>query len=176
MRVLTWKEASKFVKVADKRGNWRERVYIRLALGTGQRPGAICELRWDQVDTVNETIDFRTNDVRKKRRALVTVNAMVKEALALAKAHTDGDYILHWSGKHLKDPRWMVRELSKAAKIPDVTPHVFRHTVASLLLQGGEDLLKVSRLLGHSSTHITETVYFQHPPSWLKDTTSKLKF
>lgn len=176
VRTLTREEASKMVRAADTRGNWRERVYIRLALGSGQRPGAIMDLKWSQVDLKNKTIDFRALNPRMKKRAVVPINDMMERALKLAKRWRLGDYVINWNGRKVDNPRQMVKRMAHTAGIEDVSPHVLRHTVASLLLQDDVDILKVSRLLGHSSTAITETVYFNHAPSWLRDTTNRLKF
>lgn len=167
------------IKAADKRKNWREQVYIRLALGTGQRPGAIMDLQWSRVDWTNKIIDFRPvheKAARMKKRAVVPMNDMTEKALKLAKRHKDGAYVINWHGRKVDNPREMVKRMAVEAGIEDVSPHVLRHTVASLLLQDDVDLLKVSKLLGHSNTLITQSVYFQHPPSWLKDTTGKLTF
>jgi integrase len=178
VRALTIEEARSLIKVADKYGNWRDRVYMRLALGTGARPGAICELKWDQID--KEIIDYRRHDdlsSRRKRRSVVPINKMVHKALEIAEANRRGNaYVLHWQGRKLESPKELVKRIARKARIEKCTPHVLRHTVASLLLQDGVDLLKVSRLLGHASSRITEQVYFQAPPTWLKDTTERLDF
>lgn len=135
------------------------------------------DLTWDRVP--QGVLDFRIavpKAARMKRRAVVPANEMVAYALRLAAQHKDGDYVLNRAGRRLNNPRRLVKRLATEAGIKDVSPHVLRHTVASLLLQGGADLLHVSRLLGHASTVITQQVYFQHPPQWLTETTNLLKF
>lgn len=167
------------IQAADKRGNWRERVYIRIALGTGQRPGAIMDLTWSQVDWKNKIIDFRSFHPmahRMKKRAIVPMNDMTEFALKCAKKNMAGTHVINWHGRKVDNPREMVKRMAEEAGLKDVSPHVLRHTVASLLLQEDVDILKVSKLLGHSNTLITQTVYFQHQPTWLKETTSKLRF
>jgi integrase len=174
-KALTREEASKLVRASKKFG-WRDQVYIKLALGTGQRSAAILDLQWSQVDQV---CDFRSHTdkaARMKRRAVVPMNDMVAAALKLAKRHRNGPYVLNCEGRRLYSPRDIVRRVSEAAGLQDVTPHVLRHTVASILLQEGEDLLKVSKLLGHASTLITQQVYFNPSSTWLQQTTSRLKF
>jgi len=43
--------------------------------------------------------------------------------------------------------------------LPHVGLHTLRHTHASLLIKAGEDILTISRRLGHSSAAITLGVY-----------------
>lgn len=164
------------VQAADRRRQWRERVYIRLALGTGQRPSAIMELKWSMIDKIMDFRPIHPKSARMKKRAIVPMNEMVAFALRLANRHRDGDYVINRNGRKVAHPRGMIKRIAEEAGIDDVSPHVLRHTVASLLLEGGEDLLNVSRLLGHSSTIITQQVYFQHSPEWLEKTTRLLKF
>jgi len=169
LRALSIEEAKQIVVAADK-GNWREQVYVRLALGTGARPDATVKLKWSQVHKNHGSIDFRAQGAlahRMKRRAIVPINDMVKEALKIAGQHRDGEYVIHWGGKPLASPRPLMARIAARAGIKNCSPHVLRHTVASILLSQEVDLLKVSRLLGHASTIITEQVYFQHPPSCL---------
>jgi integrase len=44
-------------------------------------------------------------------------------------------------------------------KLPRVTFHGLRHSAASLLIASGVDVVEVSKLLGHSNTRITGTLY-----------------
>lgn len=176
---ITWEQAKWLISVADQRGRWREQAFVRIALGTGARCGAICGLRWDQVSMSNRYIDFGTTSpltARMKRRAVVPINALTKRGLSICQANRDGsDYVIHRAGVPIGYPRKLFKGLAKAAGMPDLHPHVLRHTVASHLLEQGVDTIKVSRLLGHANTHVTETIYFQHQPKWLIDTVNLLK-
>ena len=40
-----------------------------------------------------------------------------------------------------------------------MNPHAFRHTVASVLLGNGTDIVTVSKQLGHANTSTTENFY-----------------
>ena len=63
--------------------------------------------------------------------------------------------------KNLKD--WITHrftEIRDTAGLPDVTVHVLRHTTASRLLQGGYDIVKVQKWLGHKD--IKTTLLYAH--------------
>ena len=42
---------------------------------------------------------------------------------------------------------------------PDITPHVLRHTAASLAIRAGADVKAVQRMLGHASAQLTLDTY-----------------
>jgi len=54
--------------------------------------------------------------------------------------------------------RWLT-EFSKRLGLPHINPHVFRHTVASMLIANGTDVVTVSKQLGHASVATTESFY-----------------
>ena len=57
-----------------------------------------------------------------------------------------------------------------------LTMHVARHSFAVFALNDGMSMSMVSRLLGHSSTDITEKVYARYLPETLADEVAKLNY
>ncbi len=66
------------------------------------------------------------------------------------------------AGKRLSEQsiRFALHGYARSAGIGKITPHVFRHTVATMLLEQGVDLRFIQAFLGHSS--ITTTTIYVH--------------
>ncbi|MFB0921179.1 MAG: tyrosine-type recombinase/integrase [Oscillospiraceae bacterium] len=52
-----------------------------------------------------------------------------------------------------------MNKFSKCNDLPHINPHAFRHTAASLLINNGQDIVTVSKRLGHSRTSTTLDIY-----------------
>ena len=53
---------------------------------------------------------------------------------------------------------WL-RDFSAKYNLPHINPHAFRHTLASVLLAKGIDIVTISRYLGHANVNTTESFY-----------------
>jgi len=134
-------------------------LFIAIGICTGARRQAIVDLTWDRVDLVGLRIDFRQPHPRARRRkgrAVVPIPVKLAEFLSLFRPASGSGLVIGVTGVAI----WhRFRKAVIAAGLgPDVTPHILRHTAATEMVRSVPILL-ASRMLGHSSTRITESFY-----------------
>ena len=142
----------------------RNVVVIELLFATGARVSEIANLKKNDLDFYSGTVNIKGKG--NKERNIQICN---KETLKILKEyykayknkiHNSGGYFLiNRLGNKLSDQsiRGIVKELSKEAKIQKhITPHVFRHTLATLLLEKDVDIKYIQSILGHSSIMTTQ--------------------
>lgn len=145
----------------------RDIAVIELLFGGGLRVGEVANLPADCVDLDSDSIRVYGKGLRE--RIVPIVSEELKSALiAYAEngEEAEGERRTFFSNGVRKlrlsedAIRRIVHRLSRAAGVGRVTPHMFRHTFATLLLDRGVDLRVIQRLLGHSSI-VTTTIYAQ---------------
>lgn len=150
-------------------------TFVRIALSTGARPGAICDLTWDRVDLQNKVISFIDPSMskfeRRKRRANVPINDTLHEFLSQL-GRASHNYVVDNDGKRVIRINQLWKKHINVGM--PVTPHALRHTVATNVARG-HGLLIASKLLGHSSTRTTEQVYVNIGIDDLRDAVSTME-
>ena len=76
-----------------------------------------------------------------------------------SEANAESSIFVNSSGKILSDQavRRMINKYTSLASIKlHITPHMFRHTFATSLLEADVDIRFIQEMLGHSSINITE--------------------
>ena len=131
------------------------------ALYTGMRKGELINLRWGQVDLVNDVILLSQADTKNKERRELPINNTVKQAFKGLIRSTKTDLVF-WrkEGRDMKYIRKAFAGACKRAKIQDFKFHDLRHTFASWLVQQGTPIKTVQELLGHKS--LTMTMRYAH--------------
>jgi integrase len=108
---------------------------------------------------------------RRKNRGVVPMSSGLRSLLmGLDKSHI---HVIQKNGKRLRDFRVTWKKIMKESGL-DITPHILRHTVATQLAQKNVPMTQISRLLGHSSTLITERVYAKYSPEFCRQAVSHL--
>lgn len=151
------------------------RLFVLLAIFTGQRKGAILDLTWQQVNLKAGMIDFNPQGrVRtSKGRAKVPMLPELKKALSAVKKR--GKYVITYHGRQVADIKKGFKQACTDAGLKDVTPHTLRHTFATWLAQAGTDMWLISKLLGHESIRTTERIYAHHDTRQLNDAMKPLR-
>ncbi len=143
----------------------RDRAIIEILIATGVRVSELCTLNVSSVDMTGKLV--RVAGKGSKERSIQietpqTVSAIeeyLRMRMAKAKAVSKDALFLNRLGTRMSDRavREMInRRARKAGLSMHVTPHMFRHTFATLLLEGDVDIRYIQRLLGHSSISTTE--------------------
>ena len=143
----------------------RDRAMLELLYSTGVRRMELVGLRLFDVDA-RGTVWVRQGKGRKDRvvpvgeRALAWVRRYVDDARPkLAVAHDDGFLFLGDAGEvlHVDYLTQLVRRYLLAAGIEKPGAcHLFRHSMATAMLEGGADVRFVQEMLGHASLETTQ--------------------
>ncbi|WP_170516244.1 tyrosine-type recombinase/integrase [Ruegeria atlantica] len=152
------------------------KLAIWLMLSTAARVTAVLELTWDRVDFERRQINLRTGDGRRKGRAVVPMTESLYSALLNAQKVALSDYVVEWAGGPMKSIKKGLKAAAVAAGLPDVSPHVLRHTAAVPMAEAGIPMDEIAQFLGHSDTRITASVYARYSPEHLRKAASALEF
>ena len=144
----------------------RDRAMLEVLYSTGLRRAELAALRLFDIDTGHGTLWVRSGKGRKDRvvpmgeRAQAWVMKYVDEMRPkLAGAQDDGTLFLGDAGEglHVDYFSQLVREyLVKAGISKPGACHLFRHTMATVMLEGGADVRFVQEMLGHASLETTQ--------------------
>lgn len=165
---------------------------IDLSSNEGERNRAIIETLYSCGLRVSELINLKTTDINPEE-GFIKVTGKGNKTRLVPISHTALEYINYYVEKmrnHIavnnenKDYLFLnrrgrkltrimiftiVKQLVEAAGIDkNVSPHTFRHSFATHLVEGGADLRAVQEMLGHESIQTTE-IYTHLDSSYLRD-------
>jgi integrase/recombinase XerD len=136
---------------------------IRLMVSTGMRVGELCRLRLDDISSDGTSIRVHGKGSRDRIAYIsdLPLQRDLKRIIRHRQQTSDGRgaLFLNRFGSPIRPQsirsklRRYASELGLARRI---TPHMLRHTAATLLIETGVDIRFVQRLLGHSSIATTE--------------------
>lgn len=141
----------------------RDIAVIELLFATGMRISELCSLKPSDIDLESNTILIYGKGA--KERILQLGNQDVINSLLLYQAAFQKDieacgyFFVNRLRQQLSDQsvRFMINRYTELAGITQhITPHMFRHSFATLLLEQDVDIRYIQRMLGHSSISTTE--------------------
>lgn len=161
-------------------------LITHLMIVTGCRRGEIMGLTWEKVDFDNSRVKIDKALVSSKSKGVYLGNTKTSdiryltlpaETMKLLRRHkleqlrlqfANGDrwvnsgFVFTTDNGSSMNPDsitgWL-NDFSRRHGLPHINPHAFRHTVASVLLANGTDIVTVSKQLGHASVNTTENFY-----------------
>ncbi len=141
----------------------RDIAVVELLFATGMRISELCSLKPSDIDLESNNILIYGKG--SKERIMQLGNQEVIAALSLYQETFQKDmevcgyFFVNRLQRRLSDQsvRFMINRYAALAGISQhITPHMFRHSFATLLLEQDVDIRYIQRMLGHSSISTTE--------------------
>lgn len=159
---------------ADEKFSLRDTAILLLLFSSGLRVSELCALQREYVNAQSGEFSIRGKGGKVR---VVFLTPLAKTALQkyLELSEEKRGYLFFSVGNSSKEKKGTPLHRAKVAQIikkyahkagivKKVTPHTFRHSFATTLLQNGADLRSVQLMLGHSSisttqiyTHVTDS-------------------
>ena len=156
----------------DSPAGYRNRTILELLYATGMRISELSSLNFENLNLDENEIKVFGKGA-KERIVLVSSRAKdflekyiktVRGLISKTEGKTDKEAVfINKTGYRLQPQsvRLAINDVVSKIELPKhVTPHVFRHSFATKLLEKGADLRVVQELLGHSS--ISNTQIYTH--------------
>lgn len=139
----------------------RNIAIVELLFATGIRVSELCQLQYKDIDLTNGTIKVygKGNKERIIQICSKEVISVLKDYYAFFKP--DSYFFINRLGHEIspQSVRLLVRRCTNTLNLSKhITPHTFRHTFATLLLEEDVDIKYIQNLLGHSSI-VTTQIY-----------------
>ena len=119
----------------------------------------------DKIVLERGLINF-TEDVGRKRRAIVPMNSQLQEAMEEAFECATCEYVIEWAGKQVINPRKSVSRSAERAGLGKLGKHALRHTAATWLVMDGWPDEETARHIG-TTVDVVRKVCGHHAPDFL---------
>ncbi len=166
-KALAKREVDRLLREAERHGNKRNLAILLTLRHTGLRVGELCNLCLGDVAISERKGEVLVRGGKGNKDRTVPLNVDARRAVEAYKAVRPpfaGDHLfVGQRGQPLRPQgvQIVVQKYARRAGLPEVTPHVLRHTFAKHVLDAGEDLATVQRLLGHE--RLETTAIYTHP-------------
>lgn len=140
------------------------KLIVYLLLSTGLRSREIICLEKVNINLERNYILVTSTKIDEDRIVFFKddVKVLIQKNLAL---NSDTHYLFYnWFQMeefHKNDLGYLIKKIKKNCNIKNLSPHMFRHTFASLLVKNGCPLFPIQSMLGHKSIKTTEIYVHQ---------------
>lgn len=165
IKILTfmYKEITEGKTLYRRRNAIRDVAICELLFATGLRIFELCSLAPDDIDLVSDTVFIHGKGSKERLLQIGNIqvhNSLVKYKDEYANEITEcNHFFANQRGIPFSDQsvRRMLNHYTKLIGIEQhITPHMWRHSFATSLLEADVDIRYIQEMLGHSSIHTTE--------------------
>ncbi len=156
VRFLLRDEVAVLLRAARRefRSKFTLSLFIVIAYYCGARKTAIMDLTWERVDFAQNRIDFGASK-GNKRRQNIPMPPFVRRILYARwlRYGNEAEFVFHRkenASRRVKHIDKGFRAAVKRAGLKEVTPHTFRHTRVSELVQDGKSIQAISSFMAMS--------------------------
>lgn len=160
------------------------RAMVLFMIDSGCRRGEVAGLKWEEIDfktgkvticrnaqyTKEKGVYISTPKNHKSREIIINkpVLQVLKEwkkqqaLLYFGRGESTGGYCFTQNEGELLNPNTItayIRQFGKKYNLPGMHPHALRHTMATLSIANGADVVSVSKKLGHCNPSVTLNIY-----------------
>lgn len=161
--VTIYQQCTQAKTTYQKRNALRDAAVVELLFATGIRISELCSLKFENVNLIEGNLLIYGKGAKERRLQIVNqkVCNILKEYSNDYRKEMEqcNHFFVSQSGNPLSDQavRRMIQKYASMASIElHITPHMFRHTFATCLLEADVDIRYIQEMLGHSSIHVTE--------------------
>ncbi|MFH1518949.1 MAG: tyrosine recombinase XerC [Candidatus Omnitrophota bacterium] len=158
---LTEQEVSNFLKIPKGKEllDLRDKAILEFLYSSGARVAEMVALKKENIDFISGIAKVKGKG--RKERLLPLGEPALNSLKRYLDKRTDNNYSLFVNKRSGTLTDRGVRDIiykymQKSAKVLKISPHTFRHSFATHLLNRGADLRSVQELLGHSSISTTQ--------------------
>ena len=165
-------DAEEVQKLLDACTTSHIRNFVILMLNTGQRPSAVENLTWQQVDFERGILHFERDGKTQtnKRVRPLPMNEEITELLAKLKEEAQTDYVLEYNGNHAGCVKRAFARACEKAGLENVSRYTLRHTYGTHLYMQGVHEKTIADLMGHTSAKTTSKHYLKTNMDILRNT------
>lgn len=154
LKVLLKKPNLKNTSFTDYR-NW---VIVNFLIATGVRVRTLINIKIGDIDFQSETVKYTVTKNRKQQLVPLskTLSSVLNEYLLFRKGESDDYLFPNAYGQQLTD-RALQKSLAKFNKdrgVNKTSIHLYRHTFAKMWILKHGDILRLQKILGHSSLNM----------------------
>lgn len=179
--VLSHEEVTNLIAAVDinSETGYRNRAILEVLYGCGIRVSELVDLRLTNIHFDEGFIKVQGKGNKERlipigKKALDAIQLFIDKYRSTIKIDKKDENILFLNRRGKKITRVMIFTIIKDLSLKidlgkRVSPHTFRHSFATHLIEGGADIRAIQDMLGHESITTTE-VYTHLDKEYLKDT------